>query len=309
MAWNWYELCYLATTPLHVGYHTFGLVQRTRTYIPGRALWGALVNCLALARATSPAPPDYQGAADWMKQYVRFTYFFPQLEGNTLLPWFNLSPPGLGFGYRQGASPTHLMSAAEFEKCFIYVHGQTAVSPEDNTATEGSLHETEFMACQVVSPWSRRVHRVVYQGYLGIETSVAEPLPELWSAWRTLSIGGDRSYGFGRLRLAQEPRPLTSDETCFSLPHSSLSDPNAISWPKEIPLPAHVVALDGLEAAGDLEPLVGRLTKPTQDSTGFGQVLSPAAPCWIPGSVLLRDGYTFTMDTFGVWKLNGAETT
>jgi hypothetical protein len=308
MTWRWYELRYLALTPLHIGYHTFGLVQRTRTYIPGRALWGALVNCLALARSSSPAPPDYQKAAAWIEQHVRFTYFFPQLEGNTLLPWFNLSTPGLGFGYRGGASPTHVMSAAEFEKCFIQVHGQTAVSPEANTATEGSLHETEFMACEVFSPWSRRVHRVVYQGYLGIENNAALALPELWSAWSALSVGGDRSSGSGRLRLAPPPRLLTSGETFFSLPDTASSDPNAISWPKEIPMPAHV-ALAGLEAAGDLEPLVGRLTEPTQDSTGFGQVLSPAAQCWTPGSVLLRAGFTFTINTFGLWYLNPSETT
>ena len=308
MTWSWFELHYLALSPLHIGFHKFGLVQRTRTYIPGRALWGAFVNRFVLANFAGSSPPDYKRAGEWLEENVRFSYFFPYLEDEStpLLPWFDPDRGGFYFGYRSGNSPPYSLTAEQFERCFIHILGQTAISPDTNTATAASLHETEFLAHKVRTPGSGQVRRVFFIGYVGIKKT-NRVNPDLWSPWREITVGGDRGYGYGRLRLSSNPRPLKEGQAPFSLPGASITDPGAVHWPEKLPLPAHVEISPDLSMAGDVEPLVGRETTPGDDSRKFGQKISPVTKCWVPGSVLLEplpESTRFSIDPLGIWKLN-----
>jgi len=44
MTWQLFQVTYELHSPLHIGYHKIGNLQRTRYYIPARNLWAAVRN-------------------------------------------------------------------------------------------------------------------------------------------------------------------------------------------------------------------------------------------------------------------------
>jgi len=300
MSFTWYEVRYQAMSPLHLGYHKLGMVQRTRPYIPGRALWGAVTNNLSREIAGSGAP-DYQGVGKLVHQGLRFTYFFPWLdaESGALAPWFARDAAGyseLSYGVKK-ATMEPVLHAREFERLFLYASGQTAVSPDSQTAQDATLHETEYLAHQVRYPENRPVRPVYFLGYLGVGTDFP-PADQLWPAIRDLAVGGERSYGCGRLRLTQY-RKLPSGDSFFNWGAGTLlSGGQEVSWCPGWPVPAHVEMTAQLKMVGDVEPLIGRETL----ARGFGQELSRGIPCWVPGSVSTC-AQAFTIGAYGIWRL------
>jgi hypothetical protein len=121
----------------------------------------------------------------------------------------------------------------------------------------------------------------------------------LWPAIRDIAVGGDRSYGYGRLRLEiKYPRELQGGEFFFGWQAGELTG-EKVTWTPGWPVPAHVKCVSSLAMAGDLEPLVGREI----GNAGFGQVHSVMQPCWVPGSAILSP-QNFTIGDFGVWHLS-----
>jgi len=58
--------------------------------------------------------------------------------------------------------------------------------------------------------------------------------------------------------------------------------------------------VDGVNAQGQLEPLVGRET-PSTNSQQFGQTLTTAKICWSPGA-RLQDSADFEIELTGEWR-------
>jgi hypothetical protein len=301
MSFAWYEVRYQAMSPLHLGYHKLGMVQRTRAYIPGRALWGAVTNNLSREVAGSGAP-DYRGVGKLVHRGLRFIYFYPWLDADSgaLVPWIAPDAAGfseLGYGVKK-AKMESVLYAQEFERLFLYASGQTAVSPYSQTAQDSTLHETEYLAHQVSYPESRPVRPVYFFGYLGIGPDFPYA-DQLWPAIRNLVVGGERSYGCGRLRLIQS-RELSTEDSFFGWGAGTLlPGGQEVSWYPGFPFPAHVRASTALPMGGDLEPLVGRVTK---DSQTFGQNVTDNSLCWTPGSTLSQ-ARTFTIGDYGIWTL------
>ncbi len=291
MRWRCLQLTYELRSPLHIGYHKVGSVQRTRCYIPGRNLWGAVTERLTRKglSVSDAQKGDYRKIGDWLKQSAAFSYFYLYEKDNLLYPHYKES------GLRYGSIS---MTPAEFEQAYLDAHVTTALEPGSTTAEMGSLHEVEYL-----SPYR------MDGGGLGLRTLVrglvflSEPAwPELnidtWEQWlNDLHVGGERRYGFGHLQLR------------------SLKEINMLpGYPKEYELElegnrpgfkitpitallAHTVTCN-LEARGALEPLVGR---ETTTSSGFGRNLTKGQICWAPGSVLERGG-TFLINEEGWWK-------
>lgn len=300
MSFKWYEVRFRALSPLHIGYHKLGMVQRTRPYVPGRALWGAVTNNLARFLAPSEAA-DYPGVGDSVLQGLRFTYLFPTLEDlGPLAPWYS---PDLGYGV-DSATGKPALPAQEFECLFLYAAGQTAVAPESQTAEDATLHETEYLAHQVRYPENRPARPVHFLGYLGVGPDFPHQ-DQLWRAIRDLAVGGERSYGCGRLSLI-DYRPLVDGDSFFGWGAGTLLPGGLeIAWCPDRPVPAHVRAHPRLQMKGDLEPLVGRET----NAQGFGQFVKSVSRdlCWVPGSVATT-ARSFTIGPYGIWSLKEEET-
>ncbi|MFN3309462.1 MAG: hypothetical protein ACK44E_09675 [Anaerolineales bacterium] len=104
-----------------------------------------------------------------------------------------------------------------------------------------------------------------------------------------LQVGGERRYGFGRLRLIQ----FQNGEGDWKLDQKRPQ----VRLQANHPLPAHA-SMDNVSAQGAIEPLVWRQTG--SDSCTFGAVLIPAVLCWTPGSLLDQET-RFEITQSGIW--------
>lgn len=252
MAWKMYRVTFCLLSPLHVGWFKQGNVQRTRPYVTGKTLWGALTARLTREGDSS----DYQGLGKRVNEFLAFSYFYPSTEPDcvTLWPWDD---------------------PAEFAWRYLNTYASTALDYRRNSAEEGSLHETEYIA-----PYTREGEPVYLVGYIfekeGCRLAWKEVLPRL-------QLGGERTYGWGRVGLAKEVALDTSP--LFGRCQLELSG----EWPRlyldeDSPLLAHALAVEpqAVAAKGPLALLVGRETR---NADRHGGDLSEARICWEPGAV------------------------
>ncbi|MGB9873322.1 MAG: hypothetical protein ACPLYD_16895, partial [Anaerolineae bacterium] len=119
-----YKIVFRLLSPLHCGWFKQGNVQRTRPYVTGKILWGALT-----ARLTRDVPDlggDYVMVGQRVNAELAFTYLYPATGQDVdLWPW---------------GDPD------EFAWRYLNSYAGTALDYDRNAAEEGSLHETEFIA-------------------------------------------------------------------------------------------------------------------------------------------------------------------
>lgn len=314
MGWSAYELFYEALSPIHIGTHKLGIIQRTRYYIPSRAMWGTATVGLAREWLASPdsdgnVDEAYRKAGVEVAKNYLFSYFYPVVKG----------PVGM-VSYLPGRCEVEdEAQVANPELDLIASLTGTAIDNSSRSAEEGSLHETEF-----ISHRRKTDGRPVYLlGYLFIrerEEAGLEWEAEGLSLKRILSdigVGGEQKYGFGRLRLVCNKK-LGKGEAIWS------------SWAtiKDLDGEAPVLTIEGgwpilshllLEnitdgASGTVEPLVGRIWSTSKDRRGAGQRTSTAVIGYAPGSLVSKsqefevleghvDGDKATGDRYGCWKL------
>ncbi len=269
MAWQRYHVTYELRSPLHIGYHKVGNVQRTRYYIPARNLWGAGTETLTRRGFSTPDAPegDYQKIGNWVKAHCAFGYWFIQENDVPLAPGYQ------GRELCYGTQP-----AAAFERRYLNAHVTTALDAATTSATDGSLHEVEFIA-----PYAADSTRTVIGGAVFLDAEAQSRLgtEPAWRSWlATLQVGGERRYGFGQLRLRGDFEPVSPGawELGGARPQVRLLAAEA--------LPFHTLVA-GVAARGMMEPLVGRETRPA-DSQSFGAVLTAAQLCWTPGAQLTQ---------------------
>ncbi len=283
MAWKIYCLTYELQSPLHIGYHKIGNVQRTRYYVPARNLWAACTESLTRSGFYCDEVPqgDYREIGKWVGEHCAFTYFFPVSENGLLSP--NYTRAGLRYGQ---------LPEPEFERRFVSAHVTTALEPTTTSAADASLHEVEFIA-----PNDKSGSCTTLRGYAFLDKHGLRGLggEEWYLRFRELQVGGERRYGFGQLRLAVEPTVVESVEG-----YAVTSEDNRpiISVGADEPLLAHT-PVPSVNARGLLEPLVGR---ETSSSAEFGQKLTKGQICWAPGSVC-RSAQRFTIAVNGTWEV------
>jgi len=286
MVWTPYTAIYELRSPLHIGYHKVGNLQRTRTYIPARNLWGAVTEALT-RRGFSTAGAsqgDYRQIGAWVKAHCAFGYWFIRENDEPLCPHYE--------GNRLKYGP---LTAAELERRYLDAHVTTALDAATTSAADGSLHEVEFIA-----PHSREGKRTQVGGWVFLDETARPLLGEAsqWSAWlETLQVGGERRYGFGQLRLAENGWQADGNPSGYPLILDQARP--MVRLAADQALPAHALA-DSVNAHGQIEPLVGRET-PTGNSQRFGMRLTTARLCWAPGSILASTaGFTVTEE--GTWQ-------
>ncbi len=269
MTWTAYKIAFRLLSPMHIGWRKLGNLQQTRSYVTGRNLWGAITARLTREQGSN----GYKAMSDLVDRELTFTYFYPSVspdpEKVPLWPW----------------------DTDEFSWTFLGSYASTALENSRN-AEEGSLHETEFIA-----PYARNTMQnseplpVYLVGYI-----FARDDNKL--AWREalskLQIGGERSYGWGRVSLVSIATKITK---CFDYDFDGARDHPLIVVPKDKELLAHT-DVESVTSNGSIEPFIGRETR---DSGRFGKHLAEPNICWTPGSTIFEEK-TFQIMPRGIWR-------
>jgi len=284
--WVCYKTVFSADSPVHIGWHRLGLIERTRYYIPARAIWGTLIAALAPSRFPgSGVPAMYEKTTSEFAQCMRFTCFFAAagLDAELWRPKYD-SPHGLMYGS---------LSAADFESRFVFSQTSAALDPSTFTALDGALHESEYLCFTNGNKHTGALHFI---GYLIFKESLAADLAKALS---TVSIGAERNYGWGRLQLRyfqKTTEPLFGE---FNLTVGPINAPSMRASSGAF-LPAHLLHRPGkTNLAGGLELLGGRDWAP---KVGSGGSLGELALCWAPGSKVQDKEATFEIGERGIWN-------
>ncbi len=281
MAWHIHRVVLRLHSPLHIGCGKVGNLQRTRPYVTGRVLWGALTMRLTrdAAQGRGPATDSrkYREVGDQVHQSLAFTYFYPALKsGNSYqVAWL--------WG-NEGA----------FRRRFLSSYQGTALSYPQQSAAEGMLHEVEF-----ISPNTLDTGEAVFlKGYVFEKEGCVVG----WqSALKRLQMGGERGYGWGDVKLVNASQ--SADEHLFGgiATFKGDGDVPIIYLSADGRLLAHTLTKD-LQAAGDVEPLVGREWRSDNPRRRHvGQYIAFNNICFAPGSVTLQ-ALDFVVEKFGVWR-------
>jgi len=298
MKWTAHRLIYRAMGPVHIGCHTLGYIKLTYPYITGRAMWGAATANLTRAYGKFPdrVSTEYQRFGELFKKQVIFSYFFPAFEGEK--PWLpRYTEQGLCF--HSSSCPADPVPERRFQQVFFGSFLQTAVSPHVNTAEDETLHESEFIRHRVVFPaagGNDGVRPVYFVGYVFIRNdAVLEGYGDVsWEGGDVaikpameIFIGGDRKYGWGRLRLDGVYKNICCMHGCGVVLDKCAP---VICVEKGQSIPAHAVADEGVELWGDIELFVGRLWQRgetgSNGNSGPGRDIRGNGLCWMPGSIL-----------------------
>ncbi len=111
-----------------------------------------------------------------------------------------------------------------------------------------------------------------------------------------IQLGGERNYGWGRMHLQYEP---VREKKCFEYNLDLTGIYPQIIVPREGVVLAHTYVEDVRNIQnGIMEPLVGRTTG---SDTTFGNSISQAQICWIPGSTV-REEKIFQIQPRGMWR-------
>lgn len=309
MAWTAYKVVLRLRSPMHIGKGKVGNLQRTRPYVAGRSLWGALTAHLTREEDGDgrPDPEEYPKMGQLVHTELAFTYLFPTTDPLGCEPLFPHLDARGNWGYGQDGGGAPSLDASTFRYRFLSTYASTALDYTAYSAEEASLHEVECL-----TPYTRDGIPVFLTGYLFQRGSSALD----WQrALRRLQIGGERGYGWGQVEVKALTETRERDMPLFGTDHVARLDvsPNHVilELANDQPVLAHVLAADfekgddgkheavpGDLVEGSVEPLVGRETKP---DTKFGVHLSNARICYVPGSRVAKNTKV-QIGPFGVWE-------
>lgn len=282
MTWWAYHVVLRLCSPLHIGFSKVGNLQRTRPYVTGRVLWGALTMRLTrdVAQGGGPVTDSlkYREFGHQVHQSLAFTYFYPALtkgkDYQIVWPWEN---------------------ASAFRRRFISSYQGTALSYPQQSAAEGTLHEVEFIA-----PYTLDTAEAVFlTGYV-FERDGCTLQWQL--ALDRLQLGGERGYGWGNIELVQVS--LASGNQLFggAVTFNGDGERPVLHVQAQKHVLAHVAAGSNLPIAGEIEPLVGREWRSDNQHQRYaGQHVAFSGLCFTPGSMTHQELH-FEVQEFGVWQ-------
>lgn len=263
MTWKMYSVTFRLLSPLHVGWFKQGNLQRTRPYLSGKTLWGALT-----ARLARMEDGSYEKTGNQVNEWLAFSYFYPSTQERNIWPWGE--------------------QADEFTWHYLGSYASTALNYDQNSAEEGSLHETEC-----INPYTRQGEPVYLVGYIFEKEGCSIKWQE---ALKRLQLGGERKYGWGRVRVIGEPQKTSVFWRGWEV--SDLNGERPILVSEEVArLYAHLRYSDSTDSVqGTLEPLVGR---ETQVDSEHGQHVQFYGLAWAPGSIC-KAGLRVKIGEFGI---------
>jgi len=293
MIWTLHRWVWRLKSPLFIGMPPAGSLSRCRLYLLARTLHGALAAEIARLKHGDARQPDY-GKIGWeLALNCRFTYLYPaEKSGEVFLPWLPKYENGKGCQWhRKGDEET--ATDREFRRRLLTSRAGTAIAPESDSASEGTLRETECM-----NPWWRdetnshaEPKPVFLLGYLFLRNN---GFRRQLSSIDNLFVGGDTRYGLGEITLATWD-DLPIDELLFGKRVTLTNeDPQVYSnfvW-GDVPINGHT---PNIEVRGAKELL------------GGWEMANPFKGClaWAPGSFLVRGQERWAIDTYGNWIYEG----
>jgi len=261
-----YRLVFRLESPLHIGWRKIGNLMQTRYYVSGRSFWGAVTANLTRWLGET----NYPEIGKWVKEHLRFGYFF--LAENSDTPLYPHQLEGhLFYG-------PNSLEQAEFERRFLASVASTAITPDSNSAEEGSLHEVQDEKIDVSN-----------------DDVTVQRISLFSQVISALQIGGERRYGFGRLVLQRDECCQVKDVFGHTLTRQN--DSYEIVVPKESPVFSHAIA-ERSNLNGFIEPLVSR---EWSQQSGPGRQLTFIGLAYTPGSIVGSE-MTFSIEQYGIWR-------
>ena len=208
--WSLFRWVWQLEGSLHVGMPPAGSLNRTRLYVPARAVWGALTAELSRREAQSNKEPPYQSVGESLQKGYRFTYLYPaeQVEKNWRA-WLPIYREGLGLAWAREDQPDGVVGDRRFRRRLLSTRPGTSIDASTDAAEDGSLRETECMETRWRDEGGRDAGPAAMVGYVFIRTAKANdkypPERRRLNDVDTLFVGGDTRYGLGRVhRVAFE---------------------------------------------------------------------------------------------------------
>ncbi len=288
------DLCFELVSPLHAGFLPGGsgtFLARTRCYVPGKNLWAAATAGLTPRLHCVADGDDFVSLGDILKRQIIFSYFF--LADNDQLFTPDYRPGGLHWGS---------LSDREFRAHFVASRLSTAIG-DAGVAKDETLHELEFIADRPAST-RKPSDRTLLAGTVWIRTDERLKVRGRSVFWDEIDlfddivVGGERNYGFGRLRRVVAPAPV---QTALGSvwPH----DPAAgLTLAKDCPLPAHTAYLDTEPFVGEIEIMSGREYPRLGRVVAFqqpGGAIVGGEMFFAPGTRLIQGPTCFSLDPWG----------
>ncbi len=259
--WLCYQLVFRAESDVCLGFDRLGFVQRTRYFIPAHNFWAAAT--VALAHGSDM---NYGKAGTEAEKNLRFTPFYVWRNSEFVFPWND---------------------PAKFERTYVGARTRATIESSTATAAEGGLFELEYLISRPDG------EQLSLSGYAWVRQTAQCDLAGLL---RFIAIGGERKYGWGRLRLT------TLSEASDVFGHAMKLDEEEprVTLDNGTILPAHL-CVAGCKAAmaGDIEPLTGR-TWDAAKGPGRAPANAPIL-CWAPGTQIAGK-MSATVGPKGVWQ-------
>jgi hypothetical protein len=250
-------------------------------------LWGAVT--AEISRSGSGEHfPDYGKLGCEVALNCRFTYLFPAEKlGDRFLPWMPKFERMRGVQwYRHGGKES--LSDRDFRRRLLDCRPGTAIAPESDSVSEGTLRETEC-----INPWWRdsncqgKKNAMLLLGYVFLRNNAYRSQLDKID---TLFVGGDTRYGLGKI-CRVEWHEVSGELSVFG----------------------KRVYLDGKRPKIQSEIVWGHALEvgqsPIQGMQGVKELLggwnqgSPwrGALTWAPGS-FLESPTTWSIDKYGYWR-------
>jgi len=284
MTWNAFRWVWRLEAPIFVGLPPAGSLNRCRPYIPARTLWGAVTAEIARSESNQVFP-DYGKIGREVSSNSRFTYLYPaEKSNNRVIEWLPVYEREKGMRWHRQEHEELL--DRKFKHLLLDTRPGTAVAPESDSASEGSLRETEC-----INPWWRNPPNIIREPtpvfWVGYVFLRGEEIKERLKRIDTLSLGGDTRYGLGKISHFME---LAGCSSVFGkeifLDGENPQIKSGTAW-------GHVSDSVSTEIFGAKELLggwdMGNLQK--------GRLL------WAPGSSVGNSDCRWTIDEHGYWKL------
>lgn len=293
MSWSIFRWVWQLEGPLYVGMPPAGSLNRTRLYVPARALWGALTAELSRREAQNGKEPQYQSVGESLQKDYRFSYLFPveKVEA-TWRAWLPTYRDALGLAWAREDQPEQAVGDRQFRRRLLSTRPGTSIDASTDAAHDGSLRETECIEVRWRDDRGRDAGSVAMAGYvfiqIGKDKAKYSPARVRLDALDTLFVGGDSRYGLGRLHRVGCER--VTPERIFGAPVT----PDGEQPPRIETATAWAHARADAPLAGALEFLGGW-------DRGSIRSLDSEAPLWQPGSKA-SSALQWTIEPNGLWS-------
>jgi hypothetical protein len=303
--WLRFPLCFEALSPIHVGFLPKSrgtVVAPTRAYIPGKNFWGAITASLVPRLYDAPTPADFTAIGDDVRKCLGFSYFYLSDGHRIFTP-----------SYESGGLEWAGLPDAEFRSAILDSRLSTEIS-ETGAAEDGGLHEIEFIRHRIGSPavgsgsvFLCGVAWLHADGAIASKSLTVEGGRLHHSAGERgldvlecLIVGGERNYGFGRIRSIH-----LSDHLKQNLEQMWRAEPDT-PFILNRPLLGHAEYRPDVPFRGQVEIIASR-EYPTGRNRAYeapGAVISTRGHYFTPGTCLSTKCQA-TYDRFGQLSLIG----